>query len=92
MKSIESKKTSLWRRFDPAQTDSLRKRLLDQENTRFVDKQEFGRLLVSFRRLERFNVVPARLHGLQDRDNGIRYLIEDEKLFAPERVGLSATV
>ena len=92
MKAIESQKPVLLRRFDPAQTDSLRKRLLNQENTRFVDKQEFSRLLVSFRPLERFNVVPARLHGLQDRDNGIRYLIEDEKLFAPERAGWSATV
>jgi hypothetical protein len=78
------------RRFDAAEAKRLRQGLQDQDNIRFVNKQEFRQLLVSFRRLVRSNVADARLHGLQDPASGMRYVIEEEELFSPDHVSVYA--
>lgn len=63
------------------ETASIRQKLQGQDDIKFVDRFEFSKLLVSFRRLERSDVGKARIHGLRDPLSGIRYLIEEEKLY-----------
>lgn len=59
----------------------LRDDLRHQENHRFVGRVEFQELLISFKKLERFVDVSARIRGLYDPMSRIKYLIEEENLF-----------
>ena len=85
MKTIEKSTNPVLRRIDPAETASIREGLHQRENIQFVDRTEFSNLLISFRHLVRSNVAQARVHGLRDISSGIHYVIEEEKLFGPER-------
>jgi hypothetical protein len=51
-------------------------------DTRFVDSEEFLNLLVSWRKLERWDDSAGKVRGLVDRQSGMRFLIEQEKLVA----------
>ena len=88
LKTIKSSRNSALRIIDPKETASMREGLQRQENIRFVDRQEFSKLLISFRQLVRFDVARARIHGLHDHVSGIQYVIEEEKLFAPEQTAI----
>ena len=55
-------------------------RLRSLPSHQFVDREEFCRLLVSRRGLERLDDPRARARGLLDRSTGVRFLIESERL------------
>jgi hypothetical protein len=58
----------------------LRRELRAQPGHRFVNAGEFVRLLASRLDLERADLPRAGVRGVRDRRNGIRYLIEAERL------------
>jgi hypothetical protein len=62
--------------------EERRRKLKARANCRFVDRGEFCRLLVSYRKLLRVDDAGADVHGLLEPSTGARYLIETEKLFS----------
>lgn len=61
-------------------TNQRRVVLRDQSNTEFVERDRFFDLLVSRRKLFRFDDCDAGVNGLQDPETGKRFYIEAEKL------------
>jgi hypothetical protein len=61
--------------------DERRRTLRERSELTFVHREEFCKLLVSFRRVVRADEPAASLRGLLDLDTGKRYLIEQENLF-----------
>jgi hypothetical protein len=59
-----------------------RRLLMKRPKHQFLDREAFCRLLISCRRLDRFDDGRANLRGLYDHASGIRYLIEEERLVA----------
>ena len=69
-----------------ALTSTLREQrslLREREECRFVDSEEFCRLLLGFKRLIRADEAAVEVRGLLDLDTGTRFLIEQEKLIPP---------
>lgn len=60
---------------------ALRAALQRRSDTRFVDTEEFRRMVVSNRQLERADEPRARARGLYDRETGTFLFIEEERLF-----------
>ena len=52
----------------------------DNADARFVNKEEYFRLLVGFRRLVRADDAEKNLRGLLDEETGTRYMIHEEEL------------
>ena len=48
----------------------------------FVSRDEFCKLMLSYRKLVRSDEPASRLRGLMDVESGERYLIEQEQLLA----------
>jgi len=63
------------------ESEKLRRELQQKTNCRFVNRSKFCDLLISNLKLERADIVDARLRGLCDRAASVRYLIEEENLF-----------
>jgi len=64
------------------ETRRQRQRLLQGgEGVTFVHREEFCRLLLSFKKLIRSDEPAVRVRGLTDVESGERYLIEQEELF-----------
>ena len=61
--------------------------LRDPADYRFVEPSEYCELLVSTRRLQRCDDLASGIRGLLDLETGMRFLIEDERLFATNGVG-----
>jgi hypothetical protein len=59
-----------------------RRELRQQPRQRFVARDEFCDLLLSFKKLTRSDEPDMSVRGLLDVQSGQRYLIEQEKLFA----------
>jgi hypothetical protein len=62
--------------------DERRRLVRDNSNSTFVQRDEFCSLLLSTRRLVRSDEPGRGVRGLLDMDTGVRFLIEQEKLFA----------
>ena len=56
----------------------------------FVEPDEYHRLVISNRHLERRDDRPAGLRGLWDIDTGAWFVIEEEKLYASQLSGREA--
>jgi len=69
-----------------ALNDHLRT-LRDPADYRFVEGSEYCELLVSTKRLQRCDHLASGIRGLLDLDTGMRFLIEEERLFAANGVG-----
>lgn len=63
------------------ESEILRHELQQETNCRFVNRSKFCDLLISNLKLERADVVNARLRGLFDPETRLSYLIEEENLF-----------
>jgi hypothetical protein len=63
-----------------------RQRLRLRPELQFVEREEFSTLLISRRTLVRENDGGAGLRGLFEPATGRRFMVEEEKLFAAERV------
>jgi hypothetical protein len=59
-----------------------RRAFREQPGLIFVRRDEFCRLLLSYKKLIRSDEPSVRFRGLLDVESGERYLIEQEKLFA----------
>jgi hypothetical protein len=59
-----------------------RRALRELPGLRFVHREEFCDLLLSFKKLVRSDEPAVRIRGLMDVESGERYLIEHEELFA----------
>ena len=57
-----------------------RREMQTQTDTRFVETDEFLDLLLSWRKLTRWDDAVGNVRGLVDRQSGMRFLIEQEKL------------
>ena len=57
-----------------------RREMQTQIDTRFVETDEFLDLLLSWRKLTRWDDAVGNVRGLVDRQSGMRFLIEQEKL------------
>ena len=65
----------------PAEGKSAgRLRFRHRSDCRFVDSEEFCRLIIGTRRMVRADERAIDLHGLLDLETGTRFLIEREKL------------
>jgi hypothetical protein len=47
----------------------------------FVDAEEFCKLAISVKKLSRSDDAEAALRGLLEEDTGVRYVIEERRLF-----------
>jgi len=66
-------------------TESIHERrraLREGSDDRFVQRDEFCRLLLSTKRMVRSDEPRVQIRGLLDMETGTRFLIEQEKLFA----------
>lgn len=70
---------------EATKTETEREALRANENVRFVDREEFCRLLTSGNVLSRCDVPVARVRGVVDLNAGNRFLIEEERLFDLDR-------
>ena len=59
-----------------------RHQLSVEGNCQFVEPREFLDYATSRRRLQRVDDPAAGIHGLLDLDTGMRFFVEDEKLFS----------
>ena len=62
-------------------SERLRRQLQQESLCRFVNRAKFCDLLVSNLKLERADVIGARIRGLYDPETRMRYLIEEENLY-----------
>lgn len=67
---------------DCPDVERLRLQLRRRADTCFLDRDAFLALLISPRRLRRSDDPGARVRGLLDLDEGIRFVIEEEALHA----------
>jgi hypothetical protein len=58
-----------------------RRALRERTASTFVQREEFCRLLLSCRRMVRADEPAVQVRGLLDMETGMRYLIEQERLF-----------
>ena len=63
------------------ETEANRAELRAQENVQFVNRQQYCKLLVANRVLNRCDVPSARVRGIYDPALGRRYFIEEERVF-----------
>lgn len=64
------------------ETRLQRQRVLQSgQDVTFVHREEFCRLLLSFKKLIRSDEPADRIRGLMDVESGERYLIDQEELF-----------
>lgn len=61
-------------------TQQQRQQIMERAETRLVEADEFCRMLTSNRRLVRFDQPEAMLRGLYDVEQGLRFIVEEEKL------------
>ena len=72
--------------------DKLKERLrstkqeVDFERVRIVQRSEYCELAVSRKRLQRCDQLAPGIRGLLDLETGMRFLIEEERLFATSGV------
>ncbi|MGD9853841.1 MAG: hypothetical protein AB7U20_02725 [Planctomycetaceae bacterium] len=59
-----------------------RQQLFIQDNCQFVEPCEFLDYATSRHHLLRSNELEAGIHGLLDPETGMRFLVEEEKLFS----------
>ena len=58
----------------------------DPADYRFVERSEYCELLVSTKRLRRCDDLESGIRGLLDLDTGMRFVIEEQRLFATSDV------
>jgi hypothetical protein len=61
-------------------TQQQRQQIMERAETRLIEADEFCRMLTSNRRLVRFDQPEAMLRGLYDLEQGLRFIVEEEKL------------
>jgi hypothetical protein len=61
-------------------TQQQRQEIMERAEIRLVEVDEFCRMLTSNRRLVRFDQPEAMLRGLYDLEQGLRFIVEEEKL------------
>ena len=57
-------------------------RLRAEKDVRFVDRSEYCDLLVCSRNLTRCDIKAAGIRGIFDPELGLRYFIEEDRLFS----------
>lgn len=62
------------------QTQQHRREILERAETRLVEAEEFCRMMTSNRRLVRVDQPAAMLRGLYDPEQGLQFIVEEEKL------------
>ena len=62
--------------------DSRRLAMRDDAKFTFVQREEYCRLLLSTRRMVRSDEPSLHARGLLDTETGMRFLIEQDQLFA----------
>jgi len=62
------------------QTQQQRQQIMDRQETRLVEADEFFRMLTSNRQLVRVDQPQAMLRGLFDPEQGLQFIVEEEKL------------
>ncbi|MBX3439059.1 MAG: hypothetical protein KF861_16335 [Planctomycetaceae bacterium] len=65
-----------------------RHQLLIQDNCQFVEPREFLSYATSRHHLLRADERDAGIHGLLDPETGMRFLVEEERLFALSAAGV----
>lgn len=61
--------------------DERRRAMRERSEFTFVQRDEFCRLLLSYKRMVRSDEPDVHVRGLLDTETGTRFLIEQEKLF-----------
>ena len=61
-------------------TQQQRQQIMERAEIRLVEADEFCRLLTSNRQLVRVDQPEAMLRGLYDLEQGLRFIVEEEKL------------
>jgi hypothetical protein len=61
-----------------------RRLLRERPGCRFVESEEFYRLLLGFKKLIRADETALKIRGLLDEESGTRIFIEQEKLLPPQ--------
>ena len=62
------------------QTQQQRRQIMELAETRLVEAEEFCRMMTSNRQLVRVDRPEAMLRGLYDPEQGLQFIVEDEKL------------
>jgi hypothetical protein len=62
------------------QTQQQRQQIMKRSEIRLVEVEEFCRLLTSNRQLVRLDQPQAMLRGLYDPEQGLQFMVEEEKL------------
>jgi hypothetical protein len=57
-----------------------RRAMHDRPDARFVEMDEYVGLLLSWRKMDRWDDSVGKVRGLRDLDTGMHFLIEHEKL------------
>jgi len=61
-------------------TQQRRKQIMERAETRLIEADEFCKMLTSNRRLVRVDQPEALLRGLYDVEQGLSFIVEEEKL------------
>ena len=61
-------------------TQQQRRQIMERAETRLIEADEFCKMLTSNRRLVRVDQPEAMLRGLYDLEQGLRFIVEEEKL------------
>lgn len=62
------------------QTQQQRQQIMERAEIRLVEADEFCRMLTSNRQLVRVDQPEAMLRGLFDPEQGLQFMVEEEKL------------